>query len=241
MKLSTVFKAAVMGTLAVNSFTTTAEAAISKNQRRLLVVSNLTTFGQAKYEWLYKFLDASTISMAKTFLSSKYSYVHTLTPSNATKANFQNSLKSITNASSVKGVDVILSLHGASNALWFKDGGYSTANVQSGLQTLPNRSKFRLMYNLACYGSSHRNEFINAGFRTAIGSRKTNTSSASEYPEFLTRYGMGHSVNSIIASSNSNPGMGFSDAAAGMMGFSDADSYKLISGVKTLTINHNAK
>jgi len=105
----------------------------------------------------------------------------------------------------------------------------------------PKKSKLRLMYNLACYGASHRNDFRAAGFRTAIGARKTNTSSASEYPVFLSRWKVAHPVNSIFAFTNADPGMTISDAAAGAMGFNDADSKKLISGLSTLTINGNAQ
>lgn len=231
-------KLALYGLTAL-TLTTNTQAATAKSQRRLLIVSNLTTFGMAKYEWLYKFLDASTISMGKSMLGNYYQSISALTPNLAKRQNFKNSLRAISNISSVKAIDVILSLHGANEKMWFEDGGFSTQEIKSDLLTIPHRNKFRLLYTLACYGASHRNEFLDSGFRTAVGALKTNTASASEYPEFLTRYASGHSVKNIFASTNANPALAASDAAAATMGFNDANSRKYVGGLQTLNINSN--
>ncbi len=217
------------------------EASVNKSQRRLVVVSSLETFGNPKYVWLYQFLNASTISLAQTSLGNSYQSVSVLPETSAKKSTFVTLLANLTNQASTSAVDVILSLHGSTNTLWFYDGSMSTGTLQQQLSNIPKRGKLRLMYNLACYGSTHSNEFTASGFRTAIGSRKTNASSASEYPVFLARWKLGHPVNSTIALTNADPALKAADMAAGSMGFADADSYKLISGLKTLNINSDAQ
>ncbi|MCB0405570.1 MAG: hypothetical protein KDD51_12365 [Bdellovibrionales bacterium] len=219
---------------------TTSSAAVAKNQRRLVLVSSLQKFGLNKYKWLYSFLDASTISMGQAGLGGNYSGVSVIQDAYGTKANFVNCLRHTAASPTVKAIDVVLSLHGADEKLYFHDGKVVAADLEADLKTIPNRSKLRLMYNLACYGSTHRNNFRNSGFRTAIGARKVNTASASEYPVFISRWNLGHTISSIFAQTNADPAMQVSDNVAKSWGFSDADSYKLISGTSGLTINSNA-
>lgn len=216
---------------------TVSQATPTAPQRRLVVVSSLETFGQAKYAWLYSFLDASTISMAQAVLGSSYNQVSVLSKQAAKKSSFISLLRNLTDKSYVKAVDVILSVHGTTNAVYFDDGKVTAQNLRDSLKMIPKQNKFRLMYNLACYGNTHSDEFRSAGFKTAIGSKKTNTASASEYPVFLGRWKVGHKVKDIIAQTNADPALVASDAAAGLMGFSGADSHKVISGYKSLTIN----
>lgn len=219
-----------------------AEAAVHKSKRRLLVVSSLEKFGSAKYAWLYRFLDGATISAGVSALGGSYAGVSMLPEPVATQQNFINVLRSLTNHYNTLAVDVILSLHGAQNKLWFFDGSVSTGDLKDAMrEQIPKRHKLRLMYNLACYGSSHRNEFRSAGFRTVIGARKVNAASASEYPTFLSMWKAGSPVNAILSVTNNDPALGAADMAARGMGFSDADSRKWVSGTSSLRIHYNAQ
>lgn len=217
-------------------------AGVSKNQRRLLIVSELTKYGVGKYKWLYQFLDANTVSMAQAMVGNKYRSVSVLSGSQASADNFVHRLKTLTHSSQVKALDVIVSLHGMSNKLYFRDGEVTTQALRDEIKSripLSKRRKFRLMYNLACYGSTHNNEFRSAGFRGSLGSKLVNTASGSEYPVFLSRWGMGHRVKSILMQTNNDPAMFVSDNAAKLMGFSNPNSKKVFSGFN-LNINNNA-
>lgn len=215
-------------------------SAVSKSERQLLIISNLSKYGKSNYKWLYKFLDASAISMAKNLVGSQYTKAFALTPPAATSKNFFKSLDRITNNSNVDALDVIISLHGNPNRLTFKDGAFNMTSIKNELNTIKENRKFRLLYNTACYGDSHSDEFLAGGFKTSIGSLKVNTASASEYPEFLMRYRMRHPVGKIIKSTNSKMGLRISDAIAKRIGFPNSDSRKVVRGERSLKITSDS-
>lgn len=227
---------ALMVTLSLNAF-----GSVKKNERRLLVVTNLVTNGSAKYEWLYSFLEAQTISMAKAKLENKYKKITVLPKATASKNAFVGTMKNITKLNGLRALDVILSMHGTPERLWFSNGSMKAVDLQEKIKSeVQYNFRLRMMYNLACYGSTHRNNFINAGFLTAIGARGINANSGYEYATFLNQFGNNASVKSILQGTNNSPLLGTSDAAAVSAGFSKADSYKRISGKKSMRIMSNA-
>ncbi|MGB0454113.1 MAG: hypothetical protein ACPGJV_10410 [Bacteriovoracaceae bacterium] len=218
------------------------DAKVSKGHRQLVVVSELKTFGQSNLSWLYSFLDASTVTVAVAKMSHAYRSIKIIKGSKATKTRFVNVLNRYSKRNAISAIDVILSLHGLSNELYFADGAVSTFDLRDDLKDNPKKYKYRLMYNLACYGSSHRNEFRASGFKTVVGARRVNANSAFEYPFFLTHYGLGTmNVKTIIGFTNMHPSkLSYDFMAKTVGGFSDADSHKKISGVQNLKINSNA-
>ncbi|NRA67400.1 MAG: hypothetical protein HRU19_23150 [Pseudobacteriovorax sp.] len=222
-------------------FSTKLQAA-NRHDRHLVVVSYLDTENDHKLHWLYSFLDVWKVSLAYEKLGLHYRGISVLADSNATIPKFTQLISNLTSNDQVKAVDTILSVHGWGNKkLQFFEGRKHVKYVARGLSDAENLWKLRLMYNLACYGSVHRQTFTRIGYKTAVGSRKTNTTSATEYPMFLNMWKTGAKVGTIFDIHNTSQAYQISDAIAeNAAGFSDADSFKLIRGSKNIRISSDA-
>ena len=215
--------------------------AVSKSQRRLLIISELPTFGRNDLKWLYQFLDASGVAIGLSMLGPHYKEVKVLKGNNATKSKFIGALKTLCTKPGTKAVDVIIQLHGAKDKLWFRDGKVSLSRLASDIAAKKLKHRLRLLYSLACYGYSHTDDWLDAGFRTASGARKVNCNSATDYPAQLLHWAAGKSYGYCVKKGNSQPGRSIADGAAKTIGFSDADSRKQIRGKTGLKISWNAQ
>ena len=108
--------------------------AVKRNERRVLIVSELPTFGKKNLKWLYSFLDASGVAIGVSTLAPFYKEVRALTGAKATKAKFVSTLCSMSRKPGTKAVDVIVNLHGAKDRLWFRDGSVKTEKLAEEIQ-----------------------------------------------------------------------------------------------------------
>ncbi len=216
----------------------------SKNQRRLLIISELQTSGRTDLKWLYQFLDASGPTLGLNYLQGMYKEVTVLTGKKATKSNFINTLCSLSEKPGTKAVDVILQLHGGENELTFYDGDkgdkVKTNELAMQIKSKQLNNKLRLLYSMACHGYKHTDDFIDAGFRTVSGACGVNANSATDYPAQLAAWASGKQYTDCVTLGNAEPGRSIADNIAKTMGFSKANSFKKIRGYKKLTINSNA-
>lgn len=203
---------------------------INSKDRVLLVTSNLVTHGQPKYRWLYRFLDTSSVFLAKKSLGGTYRKLYLLGGKNATAANFTDNIPRLAHDEGTLALDVLLHLHGSPGALWFEDNGYTTDYLKSALAPAALKGKARLFYSTACYGKSHAQDFVDAGFQTASGSVAVNADSAFSYPATMLKWRYGSAYWSVVRTSNSRVSIWLSDRAARLMGFKDVNSFKVIKG-----------
>jgi hypothetical protein len=203
---------------------------IASKDRVLLVTANLTTHGQPKFRWLYKFLDASSVFLAKKSLGGTYRKLYLLGGKNATAANFILNIPKLAHEETTQALDVMVHLHGAPGALWFEDNGYSTAWLRDQLRPTALKGKARLFYSTACYGKSHAQDFVDAGFQVASGSVGVNADSAFSYPATMLKWRHGSAYWSVVRTSNSRISIWLSDRGARLMGFDDVNSFKVIKG-----------
>lgn len=138
-------------------------------------------------------------------------------------------------------VDVILQLHGSKNGLTFYDGKVNTKDLADQIKAKNLKRRLRLLYSLACYGYTHTDDFLNAGFRTVSGARGVNSNSATDYPAQLGSWAASKRYRDCVKAGNAEPGRSTADNAAKMMNFSKADSYKKIRGDKNIRITSNAQ
>lgn len=215
---------------------------VTKQQRRLLLVSELVTNGRPNLAWLYLFLDASGVQIGTTLLAPHYREIHVLTGSKATAAGFVSRLAALCKKPGTKAVDVILQLHGSETRLWFHGSNQSIKVAELAAQVAAKNlgHRLRLFYSLACVAAAHAPLWVEAGFATASGARGTNCNSATDYPGQLTAWAAGMKYGACVKVGNAQPGRGIADAAGTEMGFSDADSFKVIAGNKNLTITSPA-
>jgi hypothetical protein len=215
--------------------------AVTRQNRAMVVVCNLQTFGDPKLKWLYSFAESSGVVLATLFLKPHYKRFRTLTGPDASKAGFLTTLESLGRRDEVKAIDVILMLHGELGTLCFADGGsVPTGDLESEIGALGIGDKLRLLYSLACYGESHADNFCRAGFATACGAAKVNANGGTEYPIVLPTWAAGGDFQSGIALGDHPATRAACDAAAVLIGFSNVDSQKAIRGRPTIRITSSA-
>jgi len=214
---------------------------VDKNGRALMLVVNLSKNVAPKDRWLYQFLDASSISLTQVGLGPKYRSMHLLAGSNATSGNFVSNVSSLAKKPENQALDVFLHLHGSPGTLYFYDGGKFSSSIKAELQPQNLSSKLRWLHSTACYGSTHAQDFVDLGFRTATGSIAVNADSAYAYPIVLSLYGNNTTVSDTINQANNPNMLAIQDAAARMKGFSDVNSKKLVKGQSDTRISSLTK
>jgi len=195
------------------STTFTIEAKVEKNERALVVISELDTNGLPEFEPLYTLLEYLTKVTVENMLRDSYQEIHFLNNEEATAAKFKQTLKRLTSRDDLKALDVILSLHGNPDRLYFKDRSWGMSELEAEMlrsksaadetQITVMKKKLRIMYNLSCYGSSHNKAFYNMGFDVSTGSIKVNANAEAEFIPFVSSWKKGKSFKrSFLASNN---------------------------------------
>lgn len=210
---------------------------ISKNQRALLVVSNMVTHGRSDLKWLYQFIEFSGVTLAEMILRPHYETYRKLAGVQASKSAFVEALASLGSDDCVKAIDILFMLHGYEGVLCFEDGEVASLNLAEEIFSLSLKHKLRLLYSTTCYGKSHASDFTAAGFTTACGAVATNANAATEYPTVLTMWGSGSKFKDALAAGNNALTRIVQDKAAQATGFDDVNSDKAILGDGNITID----
>ncbi len=176
---------------------------INRNQRVLLVVNQLTQGVSENDRWLYRFIENSGQGTVRGILADDYRELVTLSDQSATKERFLNALQTLGAQPTVRAIDVILMLHGTTNHLFFHNGVYQTAVLAAEIAALSLSAKLRLAYSTACYGASHTDDLVRAGFTTAIGAVGVNANAAAEFPVLLQLWSVGWQIKDALAAGES--------------------------------------
>jgi hypothetical protein len=210
---------------------------ISKSQRALIVLSNLIVPGDPAFNHLYCFMDFAGISIAQSLLSNDYQSITVLKDNQTTVQNFLNAINTLTNNNNIKVVDVIMNMHGRDGGIIFGNDDTDISAI-SGQVHLTGKNKLRLLYSTACYGSSHNQHWINAGFKVSVGAKKVNGNAMVEYPTVLTAWKSGSNFNTCISAGESTVTREPMDRAARFINSNwDVNSDKDILGSGNITIS----
>lgn len=174
-----------------------------KSERALIVVSQLTTGVPDDHRWLYRFIEASGRVLVKTILENDYVDCIELYDTSATPKKLIEALEKSGKKSSIEEIDLIIMLHGATNSLVFHDGSIDTSELKTEILNLDIKKKLRMVYSLACYGDSHSDDFVSAGFNSAIGAVGINANAAAEFPTFLQCWSMNFRLRDALAMAES--------------------------------------
>jgi hypothetical protein len=157
-------------------------------------------------------------------------------------------LDMITALPSVKACDLIFVTHGLSGEVVFSDAKVSMSTVRWDIRNALNtsqRNKLRMVFSTACYGSSHRYYWLNAGFACASGSSRIYADSATSYFPFLASWAAGSTFQGAVNAANASDPARIQDNAAKSLlwswGYSqwyDVNSYRYTSGATSLRIYH---
>lgn len=200
-----------------------------RERQVLIIVSELERYAERNKE-LYKVVQQIGIPMAQGHLSQWYGDIIVIEKNQATPERLRAAIEEATGRSKVKAVDVFVFLHGLPNRLAFYEGDVQTADLSAQLQSVNSHGKLRLLYSTACYGASHIQDWLNAGFKVAIGARGVNSNAATEYPAFLNVTASGAPFSVAIAAGNSPLANLATDKLAKMSGLENTDSEKNVGG-----------
>lgn len=216
---------------------------ISKDQRALILVSQLTNGIPADQQWLYRFIEAAGRNVAEITLKDDYARYITLFDDAATTDNLVTALTQVGTQNDILAIDLLVLLHGSKDNLEFHNGSWFTPSMANRLQGLGLSSKLRLIYSTACYGASHNDDFLQAGFKTAIGALGVNSNSAFEFPLLLNLWALGKNVKESLKLGDKPATRKLADEAAKFFGrasnlpwVKEVNSHKLLSGNAELTI-----
>jgi hypothetical protein len=191
-----------------------------------------------QYKALYEFVEKSGIALALA-VRVQYNKFVILSGHNADSQDFVSALRSMAAEPNIDEIDVIMHMHGSPNQMHFNHTK-SSSELGSEIQKLRIGPKLRMFYTTACYGSTHAEDMVAAGFSCAAGAVGVNANSAVEYPEFLTLWSTGTSFRECIEKSR-NPSLSAPfENKAKQMGFSNVNSDKTVYGNGNLKITTNA-
>ena len=181
--------------------------------------------------------------MAVRLLGTRYRQIHTLKDSEATSINFISKLNALSYDRQNLALDLFLQLHGEPGELLFYDDKIRTTKLGALLKKKVYSHPLRLLYNTSCYGDSHSEDFLQAGFITAVGAVGINSNAATEYPLFCRLWGGGRtrrqqemSVEKLLLKADHAGPRWVADRLAQRY-FTGVDSKKVIRGNPLLTIS----
>jgi hypothetical protein len=229
---------------------------IGRNERVLVVLSELDSRGAPELEQLYRALEDLTGHFVGAILQDKYRSIITLKNSNATLANFKRAIYQEANKTEVKAIDVIISVHGAPTKLAFSEDAYTKDEIKDEMLRVNDRrelvnkifvkKKLRVLYNLACYAGRNMQTLKDIGFAAVNGARGVNANSEVELVPALTAWANGVGFKDSFIASNNPIALTASDAALRQVGrmannmLKDIDSEKLFLGEFNKNINSRA-
>jgi hypothetical protein len=203
---------------------------VGKDGRVLLVVANLSKWGDSRFLQLYEWLDSNAVNLANVLMRLHYREIDTLVGSEATRQNFVDRTAALAHDTQTRAVDVFLHLHGLPGELFFEDSPVATSELAAELKAADLKQRLRLLYSTACYGASHAPDFVKAGFRVASGSKAVNANGPYDYPAQLLNWSLGKTYRMTVQAGNAWLFREGLDAVARALGFADIDSDKVIEG-----------
>ncbi|MDZ4084510.1 MAG: hypothetical protein U1E10_16315 [Bdellovibrionales bacterium] len=232
-----------------------AQATVAKENRVLVVISELDSRSAPELRPLYTALEGLTQATTQGILQNSYRSIHFLKNSQATPQAMGTMLRTLARNPSILAIDTILSVHGSPGVLHFADGAHSMAAVEraivpagmSATDRAALKRKLRVMYNLSCYGRSHNRTFSDLGFDIVAGSNLINANSQVEFVPVLTNWAAGGKFVDGFIPSNTAAALAMADAPirlAGQLGGNslvDTDSKKFFIGQSAVRINSDAR
>ena len=231
-------------------FSTQSHGYVAREERVLLVVSELDSTGAPEMRDLYRITEELTLSAVNIFLKPYYGEVQYLLGHEATIPNFKKALLEMSHREDIMAIDVILSLHGSEKKLTFFDKKWKLPSLEHEfikLNSTSLRKKLRMMYNLSCYGSYHNASFIKMGFDASVGSVAVNANSEIEFIPFLNAWREGHGFQKSFDLTNNDFALNLSDAPIKVYGewkkssLSKTNSKKIFVGNTELRIASDAQ
>lgn len=212
---------------------------VARGERDLIAIVNLSLL--KKFKLNYQYEEGRAIRKIKRDLGREYRRVNILKGKRATHVEFLRAIAESETNPAVKAIDVIIYLHGQPGVVGFVDTGfYPMDRLRDEILALPASAggsprKLRALYSDACYGQTHMDEWLRAGFQVASGSEGTDTNWSLDLKKFMRDWREGKTFGNGIASANTVWSTGLMDWVA------HGNSHKVTAGEVGFTINQDLR
>jgi hypothetical protein len=212
---------------------------VERDRRAVLVALRLSDGGVERLKWLYRGLEAGGAREAERILGSGYGAVEVMSGGAVTAPRLVERIGQLGARPDVDAVDVVLVVHGLRGRLQFGRGEVRDAgDLAADLRATGASPKLRLLYSSACYGATHADAFVEAGFRTVIGALEQNTTGLSEFRRFLRAWVGGTSASVALGAADRPVPRWFWDTTARIAGrLRHVNSRKRLRGDGALVIS----
>lgn len=212
---------------------------VNASQRAIVVISSLSTGISEDRAWIYRAAETLAVAQVRANLAKHYRTFIPLFKEEASLANFSRVLTNLSSDSEIRAIDVFIHVHGKERTLTFSDRTLPTNELAASLASIPGLSpKLRALYSAACFGASHAEDWLSAGFRVAAGSEGNNANTAYELPTFLGLWARGASYGEALTAGDSpDQRRIYDDYAIRLNLVETANSHKLIRGLGDVRIN----
>ncbi|MGH7187246.1 MAG: hypothetical protein ACREIB_13335, partial [Pseudomonadota bacterium] len=189
---------------------------VSKAERELVQVILLSQNLTGGERALYEFIELASETLAQSTLGGSYRKITTVKGPAATLAGFVAALKAAAGRSGIEAVDLLFTTHGISNKVVLAEGKLPESQVLDALLTLPAaaRTKLRMVFSTACFGETHLDTWMAAGFTDASGAQGVYADSAVSYAPFLTSWALQRTFAEAVAAANAADVLDAADNAA---------------------------
>lgn len=192
------------------AFSTKGYAEVPKERRELIVIANLSDRSNWLLRGMYRNEEWKAIRVTTQYTTDVYQRVHVIYPEEATKENFLNRIEDLEMNPTIDAIDVVIYLHGKREKICFIDTPdcYPMTDMAKDIKNLRSDSggaprKLRALYSDACWGKSHNDEWIDAGFKVVAGSIDQDANKTADLKKFLKSWTRGGTYKASLKKANS--------------------------------------
>lgn len=178
---------------------------LEPQQRMLVQLVTLQAQGRPRERVMYRWIERGADAMGRRYLRPSYRSRTLLRGSEATLAGLVESLAAASAEPGVDAVDLVVNPHGTSRQLWFDDGPVQADDVCTAVRRrldAAQRRRLRAVFSTACYGMSHNDAWLRAGFSVAVGCHGIYADGLTSLPRMLKGWAGGQSARDAVAAAN---------------------------------------
>lgn len=212
---------------------------VKRNERALIAVVNLSILAK-RYQFLYRREESRAATKIRRDLAKEYVRVEIFEKTDATRANLLRAIRDAELDPSIRAIDTIIYTHGRPGEMGFIDTGfYPSSKIRDDILALEaevgsetgQHPKLRALYSDACFGATHMDDWVRAGFHVASGSIQEDTNWSMDLHRWMKAWRKGETFEFGIHRANRVWITGITDWV-----ISDGNSHKLTAGETDITI-----
>lgn len=167
---------------------------------------------------LYRAIEWGADWWARVLLRGAYRQRMLLRGEAATVSTMVDALVQATAQPDVRAVDLSIHPHGTTERLVLADGLVDVGDIARQVRAAVaevQRHRLRAVFSTACYGASHLDAWLQAGFVVATGARGIYADGATSVPVMFRTWAAGRSAEQCVTSCNDDPTRHVQDWLAG--------------------------